>query len=825
MLEVFEFGLQFFALLSSASNYDAQEVTISATLLSLNLMALPVATVLAGCILKSPFAVVATTLTVEIIFDKLFTAVAVLLRPDTITELNLSFMGQLARHGGCLIPALMTALDVSDVLVLASHFKQKDMANTGMHRSLNKFTRHPMSKLITVTAAVVSFAVGTVLGVFSLWSFASQDKYCHVSLGPIAVSAIDNRRLTKTTDIECFHVFFLSFSSSFIFVFLALFQACARPRLYYKNGFFQPTSCSWFNTKTLNCGENIMTTNTELPNAKEIYSQMFNLTEINVSNNPFLTNAPKGWGYIPSQTLSITLTNNPQLSTFPYSICAAGNLNKLDVTDSNASKHIDWSNQLLHYLNENVTSTWRAVRLPVSSAIFINTACKSSLNPTLEVLSLANNNLTCTRNNDDCSFVGLSTFTNLRRIDLNDKLYNPTILMQYQTISNLISIFKRTDGEITFVGNKVTKLQLTGWPREETKKWCNQVMRSAGVDHLKNLDLSGSFLSYEDLSTSLLGSAELPLIERIHLGSNHFQSLQGFFKNRNLGSTALAKIKLPFMKLVDVNFEFDEIGSKLQVLVLKENELSYKGIKNAFHNLNHSFVCHGGPGRHQNDLNILSLEKNKLETLGTALVPLVDTCLGSLGLSKNLLTDLNITIHPLPKLLHTLLASNNKLNSVDLTGHTGLRRLDLAGNKLTHLSRSVIPPSSELVLCSKNLLNAIDAQAFANTNVFFLDLSHNKLRTIDFDVFRNMNQSLWKISKRDYYAQWESMQSFESNEISGVFRDPKLHCGINLENNLFNESFKTELRKMFVVEFNFVVGDVDHNRLNHRHNIDFELKL
>ena len=87
-----------------------------------------------------------------------------------------------------------------------------------------------------------------------------------------------------------------------------------------------------------------------------------------------------------------------------------------------------------------------------------------------------------------------------------------------------------------------------------------------------------------------------------------------------------------------------------------------------------------------------------------------------------------------------------------------------------------------------------------------------------------MNQSLWKISKRDYYAQWESMQ-WESNEISGVFRDPKLHCGINLENNLFNESFKTELRKMFVVEFNFVVGDVDHNRLNHRHNIDFELKL
>ena len=785
MLEVFEFGLQFFALLSSASNYDAQEVIISATLLSLNLMALPAATVLAGCILKSPFAVVATTLTVEIIFDKLFTAVAVLYRPDTITELNLSFMGQLARHGGCLIPALMTALDVSDVLVLASHFKQKDVASTGMHRSLNKFTRHPMSRLITVTAAVVSFAVGTFMLVFSLWSFASQDKYCRSALGPIA--------------------------------------ACARPRLYYKDGFFQPTSCSWFNTKTLNCGENIMTTSTELPNAKEIYSQMFNLTEINVSNNPSLTNAPKGWGYIPSQALSITLTNNPQLSTFPYSICAAGNLNKLDVTDSNASKHIDWSNQLLHYLNENVTSTWRAVRLPVSAAIFINTACKSSLNPTLEVLSLANNNLTCTRNDDNCSFVGLSTFTNLRRINLNDKLYNPTIVMKFRTISNLISIFKKTDGEITFAGNKVTELQLTGYPHNETKKWCNSVMRSAGVDHLKNLDLSGSFLSYDDLSHTLLGSAELPLIERIHLGSNHFGSLRGFFKNRNLGSTALAKISLPFMKLEDVNGEFEELGPKLQVLILKENELSYKGIKNAFHNLNHSFVCHGGPGGHQQDLNILSLEKNKLETLGTALVPLVDTCLGSLGLSKNLLTDLNITIHPLPKLLQTLLVSNNRLKSVDLTGHTGIRRLDLADNRLTHLSRSTIPTRSELELCSNNLINAIDAQAFANTNVYCLDLSNNKLRSIDFDVFRNMNQSLWKTSKRDYYALWDSVKG-DSEQISGVFRDPDLHYGINLEGNQFNESVKDEIRNFFIVEFNFVVGN-DLHRLHHRHNNDFVLKL
>jgi hypothetical protein len=62
LLEIFEMGLQMYSLLSSSQNSDAAEVTISATVLALNLMVLPVVTLLAGFIFKSTTSIVATTL-------------------------------------------------------------------------------------------------------------------------------------------------------------------------------------------------------------------------------------------------------------------------------------------------------------------------------------------------------------------------------------------------------------------------------------------------------------------------------------------------------------------------------------------------------------------------------------------------------------------------------------------------------------------------------------------------------------------------------------------------------------------------------------------
>ena len=168
----------------------------------------------------------------EIIFDKLFTGVAVLLRPDTITEFNLSFVGQLARHGGCLIPALMTSLDIDDALVLAAHVDQNSLEVTEIHfepsakaskllgvplsRTMAKLNQDSnKSKLFLVAAAAISFILGFGLGTFTLLSFFTQDQLCHDQLGSIA--------------------------------------SCARPRYYFSNGLFGQTSCAWSSTKSINC--------------------------------------------------------------------------------------------------------------------------------------------------------------------------------------------------------------------------------------------------------------------------------------------------------------------------------------------------------------------------------------------------------------------------------------------------------------------------------------------------------------------------------------------------------------------------------------------
>jgi len=62
LLEIFEMGLQLYSLVSSSQNSDAAEVTISATVLALNLMVLPVVTLLAGFIFKSATTIVTATL-------------------------------------------------------------------------------------------------------------------------------------------------------------------------------------------------------------------------------------------------------------------------------------------------------------------------------------------------------------------------------------------------------------------------------------------------------------------------------------------------------------------------------------------------------------------------------------------------------------------------------------------------------------------------------------------------------------------------------------------------------------------------------------------
>ena len=126
-MEVLEISLQINSLATSATNSQIDEISISAWIIAANFIVLPLAIVLVPWICSSSqhasshHSVLATVMVIEVLFDKLYVAVGVLLRSDTITDPTLSFMGQLTVHGALVLPALMTALDVQDALDLSDH--------------------------------------------------------------------------------------------------------------------------------------------------------------------------------------------------------------------------------------------------------------------------------------------------------------------------------------------------------------------------------------------------------------------------------------------------------------------------------------------------------------------------------------------------------------------------------------------------------------------------------------------------------------------------------------------------------------------------------
>ena len=208
LLECFETLAQFYSLLSSSKTSDGQEVLISAIVISTNMILLPGVVLISDKYISTRSTKLAMVLSLEIFFDKIFTGVAVLLRPDTLTAKGLNITDQLARHGGCLIPALMTVLDVQDALFLV-HYKEKDKKSRASTREsvyIKSQRYEKYKKYFLYIGCTISICLGLLLGTYSITTYSRQKSYCHSIIGSI--------------------------------------EDCARPRLYYLNGFFSKTTCT-----------------------------------------------------------------------------------------------------------------------------------------------------------------------------------------------------------------------------------------------------------------------------------------------------------------------------------------------------------------------------------------------------------------------------------------------------------------------------------------------------------------------------------------------------------------------------------------------------
>ena len=636
--------------------------------------------------------------------------------------------------------SLLTVADVQDALTLAEHREQRTLQRTRpranlfdrteLTQTIQNINKHRHSERIVFIAALLSVGLGTALGVFSLWSFVVQDQVCHVALGAVA--------------------------------------SCARPRLYFQNGLFQPTSCAYASIVTLQCPPNVMATNfTTLPHAIHEYSQMIALEFIDVSNSPTLKNLPSGFGYIPNEKLNIKATNNSQLAVFPYSICASPHLKAIDLKNSNASVSIDWAHQIYDYRAQQQQSANAALQVPVGGGdggtrsteiidssnagsgsasdggkvIYINNACGTELYPTLKRLSIAANELQCTASdyNDrsvvHCSVLGFDQFVNLYHLNLNDNNFTSLGL---PLASNLIHVLSNDGGEgvVTFIGNAITSITMKGYKREETVQWLSRVTATFDVKQVTRLDMNSANTKFSDL---LLNGSPL-LVNSMHnliyleIDTNQWGDLHHFLNKK----TKLKHVGVGSMKLTNVNEEFNDLTSMLEHMELRANLLTYSGISHAFTHLHNAF---------QTGRSYLGLNFNRIEQLKHSLSGLKN--LRELRIQGNLLT--HIYADEIPKNVGHLQVADNQLVEINVAGLTQLRKLQVADNQLKRLSYAMWHACKQMeeIELSNNQIEWIDVDTFSQMVVLHrVDLSFNRLKSIDLRIFgqlkeREQQQEMW----------------------------------------------------------------------------------
>ena len=733
LAETFELILQINSLLSSAKSSDAELVLISALVISLNLIALPISLLLSLRFVRSPHLVIAITLSTEIFFDKIFTLVAVLFRADTIIEPNLLIFDQLVRHGGCLLPALMTALDIQDALSLAAHVEHQNLRRKHANvlvKSIYFSNLDPESIFIMVDtmnflvvddknvdicrqgdAADIFYIIvsgkcnvtidGTLITVLNEFDVFGEQALLHEddvstrgatvtsASSPLHLLALpkikfDHLIASGTLNEECLktlkretekrikrnegnrkqgtlkqstekkkttttghrpHFFSaVSIVSGIVLGIFSLYSytkqnqmchdrighvaACARPRLYYKNGFFSATECAFENIKTLECRQNIMQETPLLPDAVEWYRSMTKLSSIDVSHNPHLQNAPTGWGHLTNPLLKIVLINNPSLKQFPFAICTNRAVNEIVLEGTYAREHLDWSNQI------NGT---------VSANIYMSKACQHELFPYLKSISLANNSLRCSRNQkeDQCALIRmrLKDFQVLRHIDLN---YNNFTGINKFVVDQTAKTAAAVGGRISFTGNRIDNFRVVGQPREISLAFLNYIIDTSV---LKVVDLSASLLTWKDIKTSKLNEP-MPLLEELSLTGLHWRVLNGWIRNR----ASLVKLRINFMYLEDLGSELHGL-TKLQYLEMEGNYFNSVGLKDSLRDLIETTTLDFEEGRLNSlpshlfpklQYEVLDFHLNKITAIDVDVFK--DMSVTKLVLSNNKLTELDVEI-------------------------------------------------------------------------------------------------------------------------------------------------------------------------------------
>ena len=236
-MEMIEIAIQINSLTSGATKSQVHHVVLSAIIIAANLIILPLVIILGPKCIREASASsnhvrVAAVMVVEVLFDKLYVGVGVLYRYDTLTQRNMSLTDSIAVHLALLLPALMTALDVQDALVLAE--EMEGMATTDSIDSDVKLSRKRRSSSFARVAGKVDNVTHSpvVLTIGKCGLFSSILIGVMLATYTVVVSTMAH--------VECERR-------------IGSIAHCAAEQYYFKDGFFQKTDCAFEQVTSFKC--------------------------------------------------------------------------------------------------------------------------------------------------------------------------------------------------------------------------------------------------------------------------------------------------------------------------------------------------------------------------------------------------------------------------------------------------------------------------------------------------------------------------------------------------------------------------------------------
>ena len=225
-----EIAIQINSLTSGATKSQVHHVVLSAIIIAANLIILPLVIILGPKCIREASASsnhvrVAAVMVVEVLFDKLYVGVGVLYRYDTLTQRNMALTDSIAVHLALLLPALMTALDVQDALVLAEEMEvaattdREDISRSSSFArvagKVDNVTHSPVVLIIGKCGLLSSILIGVMLATYTVVVSTMAHVECERRIGKIA--------------------------------------SCATEKYYFTNGFFQKTDCAFEQVTSFKC--------------------------------------------------------------------------------------------------------------------------------------------------------------------------------------------------------------------------------------------------------------------------------------------------------------------------------------------------------------------------------------------------------------------------------------------------------------------------------------------------------------------------------------------------------------------------------------------